>query len=677
MTATTVPEIEARAMTWDQYHEAGRRRFAEGDAAGAEQAFRGAIAEAEQPGGDPLQMASSLSSLGQLKYQQKDYAQAEDCFRRALELREQALGGDHPTVISSINNLAALYVARGALDDAEPLLQRAMAVTIKRVEASQADLAVNLNNLVRLYVKRGDYSRAEPMLTQLLAMKRPLGPEHPEVAAVLVTLAKLRQSMSQPDAAERIWRRVLAVRERTLPTNDTTIAATLDGLADACAAQGRLADELEMRERSLAIREVAQGPDHPSLPALRARVHELRQLAPPKTEGAHAPPARVSSQSNRVSSPSNNGPRRSSGAAVSVIQGPLAPTVVTSPERARLSNPGTTILPVAPQPAFASAFPSALPAALPSALPGASPAARISAPISRSSAPVTRISAPVSRSSTPVSRSSAAVSRASAPANRASGEMPMPEAPVEMAPSDAPSGAQPDAVSEPARVSGSSATRSQDIELSVSPTPSASTASAPVTRRHAEINEMATRKRGFHLSADRAAAEMAQPVKVVNPGRGKKIALAIAAVIAIAAVVLFAFGRDMLGGLLGEPPAAAPAVAASSASAPPATPGSATPGASAQGVSTPGTTAGNPRGSATTVANPSAATPHTTFQTSVTPAAAKPEHQKAANEAAPPKAADASAGALPVPTVNVDAATRSIDEATKGTPQKPKVNTPF
>lgn len=638
MTATTVPEIEARPMTWEQYHEAGRRRFAEGDAAGAEQAFRGAIAEAEQPGGDPLQMASSLSSLGQLKYQQKDYAQAEDCFRRALELREQALGGDHPTVISSINNLAALYVARGALDDAEPLLQRAMAVTIKRVEASQADLAVNLNNLVRLYVKRGDYSRAEPMLTQLLAMKRPLGPEHPEVAAVLVTLAKLRQSMAQPDAAERIWRRVLAVRERTLPANDTTIAATLDGLAEACAAQGRLADELEMRERSLAIREVAQGPEHPLLPALRSRVQELRLLAPVKGEITGAPPA-------RVSSPANHAPRRSSGATVNVIQGPLAPTVVTSPERARMSNPGTTVLP--------------------SSLPGASPAARISAPVSRSSAPVNRISAPVSRASTPVNRISAPVGRTSAPVNgvsapmnrasapgaRASAETPVPEAPEAPEAFDA-------APSEPIRVSGSSSARTQDIELSVSPTPPAS-ASPPVTqRRHPEISEMATRKRGFRFSADRAAAELAQPVKVVNPGRGKKIAIAVAAVIAIAAVVLFAFGRDMFGGPSGEPPAPAPAVVSS--------------------PTAPGASAGGSRSSATTVANPAAATPHTTFQTSVTPASAKPEHQKAATEpVAAPKAADANVGALPVPTVNVDAATRSIDEATKGTGQKPKVKIPF
>ncbi len=660
MTATTVPEIEARPMTWEQYHEAGRRRFAEGDAAGAEQAFRGAIAEAEQPGGDPLQMASSLSSLGQLKYQQKDYAQAEDCFRRALELREQALGGDHPTVISSINNLAALYVARGALDDAEPLLQRAMAVTIKRVEASQADLAVNLNNLVRLYVKRGDYSRAEPMLTQLLAMKRPLGPEHPEVAAVLVTLAKLRQSMSQPDAAERIWRRVLAVRERTLPPNDTTIAATLNGLADACAAQGRLADELEMRERSLAIREVAQGPDHPALPAMRSRVQELRQLAPSKVaESAGAPPA-------RVSSPVNNAQRRSSGATVNVIQGPLAPTVVTNPERARLSNPGTTILP------------PSLPVARVSA-----PTARISAPVSRSSAAVNRVSAPVNRVSAPENRVSspesrvwspenrvssqgnhvpASENRVSAPVSRASGEMPVAEAPVAAAPPEV------------ARVSGSSASRTQDIELSVSPTPPASASPPSGQRRHPEISEMATRRRGFHLSADRAAEDLAKPVKIVNPGRGKKIAIAVAAVIAIAAVVLLAFGRDMLGGLLGEPPAASPAVASSPAAAA-HTPGASAPGATAQGATALGASAG-PRPSATNVANPSAVAPHATFQTSVTPA--KPEHQKAASEApAASGAADAGVSALPVPTVNVDAATRSINEATKSTPQKPKVKIPF
>jgi hypothetical protein len=174
---------------------------------------------------------------------------------------------------------------------------------------------------------------------------------------------------------------------------------------------------------------------------------------------------------------------------------------------------------------------------------------------------------------------------------------------------------------------------------------------------------MATRKRGFHLSADSAAADLAEPVKVVNPGRSKKIAIAVAAVIAIAAVVMFTFGRDMLGGLLGEPSAVAPAVASSPAAATRGTP----PGASA---------AGSPRASATTVANPSPGTPHATIQGSVTPA--KPGNQRAAAQPSPAaNAADAGVTALPVPTVNVDAATRSIDEATKNTPQKPKIKLPF
>ncbi len=239
-------------------------------------------------------------------------------------------------------------------------------------------------------------------------------------------------------------------------------------------------------------------------------------------------------------------------------------------------------------------------------------------------------------------------------------------------------------VPEAGRVSGSgSASRSQDIELSVSPTPSGA-ASAPVAqRRQPELSEIATRKRGFHLSADRAAADLAQPVKVVNPGRGKKIAIAVAAVLAIAAVVLLTFGRDMLGGLLGEPPAPAvatlpaPANAAMNAAPPSSAPAGTPP---AGGVQSAG--AGTSHGTASTVAYPSAVPARAAFQTSVTPASAKPEpaHAKASAaqaSAAGAKPANATDAPPPVPTVNVDAATHSIDEATKATSQKPKANTPF
>jgi tetratricopeptide (TPR) repeat protein len=321
VSANPNPAPEAKAKSWEQYYEAGRRRFAEGDAAGAEQAFRDAITQAELPGGDPLQLASSLSSLGQLKYQQKDYTQAENCFQRSLTLRERALGPDHPIVISGINNLAASYVARGALDEAEPLLQRAMAVTLKRVEATQAELAVNLNNLVRVHVKRSDYARAEPLLLHLLALKRPLGPDHPDVAAVLVTLAKLRFSMGRPAEAERLWRRVLAVRERSLPAGDLMIAGTMDGLADTCAAQGKRAEELEFRERSLVVREAALGSVHPSLDPLRTRVKELREVSTVASPNGDAGTA----TRKAVGAGTNSPPKTAGGPSKSAMTGPSGP----------------------------------------------------------------------------------------------------------------------------------------------------------------------------------------------------------------------------------------------------------------------------------------------------------------------------------------------------------------
>jgi len=355
MSATVTPEPPA-SSTWEQFHEAGRRRFTEGDAVGAEQAFRAAIACAELPGNDPLQLASSLSSLGQLKYQQKEYTEAEECFRRSLELRERALGSEHPTVISGINNLAALYVARGALDDAEPLLQRAMAVTVRRVESTQAELAVNLNNLVRLYVKRGDYASAEPLLLRLLALKRPLGPDHPDVAAVIVTLAKLRQSMGQSEAAERLWRRVLVVRQRVLPANDLMLASTLDGLAEACAAQGKTDQELGLRERALAIREATPGMEEESLQPLRARIAALRR------GGVVASPAAATS-TNGASKEVTERPMAESASesASASSRGPAAPASGTRLPDAPASAENRATPPAEPSTNSGSSRPSPIP----------------------------------------------------------------------------------------------------------------------------------------------------------------------------------------------------------------------------------------------------------------------------------------------------------------------------
>ena len=268
--------IEAR---WEAHNEAGRRYFSQGDYPNAEQAFVAAIREATALGGDNVRLASSLSNLGQLKYKQKDLAQAEALFRRSLAIRETVLGPEHFGLVQNLNNLAALHYARGELEQAEPLFRRALTISEKALGEDHADVAVTLNNLARLYFRRNDFKNAAPLLLRLLAIKQEaLGASHPEVAAILTSLAKVRYAEGEYDAGEQLARRALGIREKIHVPNDPAIATALETLAEICGARGKRDEEMDLRTRALAIREASMGADHPTVAASRATL-ELRRVS--------------------------------------------------------------------------------------------------------------------------------------------------------------------------------------------------------------------------------------------------------------------------------------------------------------------------------------------------------------------------------------------------------------
>src|SRR5688572_32479194 len=101
--------MTAPTTRWDELTEAGRLALAQGNIARADESYRQALAEAERLG-DAARTATTLASLGQVRYQAKDHPTAEQLFRRALGMRESLLGADHPTVAQTLNNLAAVHV---------------------------------------------------------------------------------------------------------------------------------------------------------------------------------------------------------------------------------------------------------------------------------------------------------------------------------------------------------------------------------------------------------------------------------------------------------------------------------------------------------------------------------------------------------------------------------------
>ena len=234
---------------YDQRMEAARAALVRGDREGAEEALANAVAIAERTPDGTAALAAALSRLGEVKHQHGKEGEAEQLFRRALEINEGLIGPEHP------------------------------------------DLVVLLNDLSRLYLKRGAYADAEPLLLRLHAIKLTKGEDHPEVATVLASLASVRQALGRYDSAEQLWRRVLEIRERTLAPHHFSIATALEHLGETCAARGKLSEALRYRIRALAMREMTLDPGHPSLRVARERIADLQLQASEEAHDAEMPDA--------------------------------------------------------------------------------------------------------------------------------------------------------------------------------------------------------------------------------------------------------------------------------------------------------------------------------------------------------------------------------------------------
>lgn len=278
-------------ISYERCIEAAGIALASGDHISAERALRTAIKSLDGLDDSHLELAAALIRLGTLKLEVVSNEEAEDFFRRALEISERALGSDHLGLVPALKGLGTTRVLQGTPHDAEPLLTRALAISERHLGEDHPDLVILLNDLTRLYLKQSAHAFAEPLLLRLLEMKRNKGEDHPEVATVLASLAAVRQALGRHEVAEQLWRRVLSIRERTLAPNHFSLATTLEQLAHTCVARGKSGEALHLFQRALTIREATLGRDHASLRSSRERIADLELQASEDFFEPGAPPS--------------------------------------------------------------------------------------------------------------------------------------------------------------------------------------------------------------------------------------------------------------------------------------------------------------------------------------------------------------------------------------------------
>ncbi len=126
--------------------------------------------------------------------------------------------------------------------------------------------AKDLNAEAIEHRRRGAYADGILKVREALAIREKLlGPDHPEVAASLDTLADLLVDNADYAGARPLYERALQIRERTLGRNSRAVAFTLNDLGYLLFLSGEHAQAQVLLERARQILERNPGPNHPAV----------------------------------------------------------------------------------------------------------------------------------------------------------------------------------------------------------------------------------------------------------------------------------------------------------------------------------------------------------------------------------------------------------------------------
>ncbi|KQT25175.1 MULTISPECIES: CHAT domain-containing tetratricopeptide repeat protein [Bradyrhizobium] len=171
--------------------------------------------------------------------------------------------------------ISALMSA-GKYAEALPLAQ-AMVASLEKTNDGR-ELSAALNNLGQVYAGQGRDDLAEPVYKRAIAlMEKSLGLDTGLIAPELNNLAALYQRQGRFTEAEPLFKRALAVSEKSLSREHPDIGRALNNLATLHVKQERFADAEPLFQRALAIYHQAAGPEHPAVATVLNNIGQLNR----------------------------------------------------------------------------------------------------------------------------------------------------------------------------------------------------------------------------------------------------------------------------------------------------------------------------------------------------------------------------------------------------------------
>ncbi len=185
------------------------------------------------------------------------------------------------------NQWYPLYTS-GHYAEAIPLAERVLTIRRGVLGPNHPDVARTLNSLASLYQDNQEFARAESLFLQSIAIDETVfGTEHPNLAIAYGNLATLYFDMGDYEKSEVLLKKALALREKAFGAEHPDVALTLHNLARLYQAKGDLVGAEQFCRRALEIYQKVRAADHPDI---ARSLDTLAELYRARGDFAHAEP---------------------------------------------------------------------------------------------------------------------------------------------------------------------------------------------------------------------------------------------------------------------------------------------------------------------------------------------------------------------------------------------------
>jgi tetratricopeptide (TPR) repeat protein len=216
----------------------------------------------------------ALSLWGTALRELGKYEEAAVPLLEAIREAERSFGPETPEVAGHLNNYGVLCKYWGRFEEGERYYLRALQLLETLYGKEALETATLYHNLGGLEHSRGDYEKGEPLARKAYEIRKlALGEEHDATIADAVAWGGLLDGQKRYAESIPIYQHALAHYEHRFGPNHFEVAATLNNLGMAFAAQGQA-----MLERSLAIKLKLFGADHPEVLLTAENLKRVRMV---------------------------------------------------------------------------------------------------------------------------------------------------------------------------------------------------------------------------------------------------------------------------------------------------------------------------------------------------------------------------------------------------------------